>query len=329
MKQSSLKAASCIVSRETFLILETKPLKAASDLVSRETLAPLAAKTADAAHEVFKASNGRAAPKEAWIPRIPVTPRLKVRIQRVAAIPCQKRLGSREPRPYRAKKSSDHVSRGHAAPKEAQIVRVTTTLCQNGHGSCKIEAAATKHRLFSITPPLTEAERPPPRATRKRKERRGKEKAAAQAVRRKSGEHSFLFILSFMQGSDERSFWSLRAYPGRGRGKSAAEKRGSLSSDKGCGREGRSKGAAASFRHSLHQKKERPFSGAFLLFFFCFFCPVCKVSPSLDRTSTVSSFGRATEVFFLSYGAAGVFFFLSDGLAGFFLPYSGFLSIAA
>ncbi|MBQ2248727.1 MAG: hypothetical protein II326_01000 [Clostridia bacterium] len=68
MKQSSLKAASCIVSRETFLILETKPLKAASDLVSRETLAPLEAKkTADAAHEAFKVSNGRAAPKEVRI----------------------------------------------------------------------------------------------------------------------------------------------------------------------------------------------------------------------------------------------------------------------
>ncbi|MBQ2248726.1 MAG: hypothetical protein II326_00995 [Clostridia bacterium] len=38
------------------------------------------------------------------------------------------------------------MSYGHTAPKK--------------HGSRKIKAATTKHGLFSITPPLTETERP-------------------------------------------------------------------------------------------------------------------------------------------------------------------------
>ena len=191
---------------------------------------------------------------------------------------------------------------------------------QKRHGSRKIEAAATKPQVFQHHAAVDENEKAAPRATRKRKERRGKEKPPRKPCG--GNPESILFYLSYpLCGVHAKDFLLITPRVSRA-GKRQKRRREVQPSFLRRGmRQGRALKRRSRVLSPLPCIKKRNVLSQERSFysFSAFFCLARKASPFLYRTSNISSFRTARRAFF----------FLSGGLAEVFLPYSGFLSIAA
>ena len=243
-------------------------------------------------------------------------------LQQKPPTPRQKRHGSREPRPCRAKRGTD---RARSKPR------------------------LRNHRFFSITPPLTRTKRPP-RAQRA-SGRSAVEKKNRRAKPCGGNPESILFYLSYpYAGFGQKIFFDHAVRIPGGEGAKAPQRSEAVfPPTRDAAGKGAQKAQPRPLATPMHQKRNALSQERSFYSISAFFCLARKASPFLSRTSNVSSFracdgsflpfvGRGGRFFFLSdvrrrvssfRTARREFFFLSGGLAGVFLPYSGFLSIAA
>lgn len=220
----------------------------------------------------------------------------------------------------RQKNRRSSMSRGHTIPKR--------------HGSRKIEAAATKYRLFSITPPLTEMERPPSARNAQAEGVPGKRKSR-RASRAAEIRRTFFSIYPILCAEFGRKtvFDHAARIPGREGSKERREARRSFLRREV--RQGRALKRCGSVLSPLPciKKRNAPLLRSVPFFFFCFFSalrarllhPLTARAPFLSlgrrggrflpfgrRDESFSSFRTAWRAFFLPFGRLGRrFFFLT------------------
>lgn len=219
---------------------------------------------------------------------------------------------------HAAPKSKNPTSRGHAVPKQARIAR------DRGRGY-EIHAFQASRRRGR-------GRKDRPRAQRASGRSAGEKKKPPRKPYGGNPE-SILFYLSYYPilyaGFGRKTVFGHSArVPSREGAKEPQRSAAVFPPTRNVAGKGAQKAQPRPFATPMHQKKERPFSGAFLFLFLLFSALRARLLHSLIARAPFLPSGARRK--FSSFRTARrEFFFLSGGLAGVFLPYSGFLSIAA